>query len=172
MKTLLRLASTAFRYRSTGCGPCGSGQAPRCALHLRELPADTRQLGVEFLPPRALAEPSHRGACRYRWQYACGIWSLVEVIQVTHFACYSQSEAGWRLSTVTGGVYGADEFEHWWDCPEARIVPGRYYVNPRMSWVEAELSTSRGLWCFSGRTLGGVRVLAESTMLHVGRLSS
>jgi hypothetical protein len=123
-------------------------------------------IGLEVIhsPNPVGAHRDGRSGQRFTWVFKTSVQSLGEPVTISEFGGFSWQRGHWIFSNFTKKPFTAEDFEEWYSCPGARILPNQTYSDPNNWAGDDSLEPSRTLWYFIGVTQEGKKVRGEAVM--------
>ncbi|MEM7626450.1 MAG: hypothetical protein AAF333_12710 [Planctomycetota bacterium] len=141
--------------------------AVRDLTEIRELPVG---LKVTHSPNPAPAMEGGRSGFPYTWLYETKVESIDQDLTLEEFGAFVEHEDGWHFSTYTAKPFTPEDFAEWYGCPDAKLVPGKVFVD-RLNWSGArQLKTLRTIWYFVAVDPDGKRYRGEALIEQLAEI--
>mgnify|MGYP000540977754 CR=1 FL=1 len=115
-------------------------------------------------------DPDEAG--RYIWKYETTVSTSEPDLQIVEFGAYIWSGSKWEFRTVYNRPFNSEEFEMWYDCPDARLQENSEYTDPS-NWSKGDFlngKESKALWYFIGENSKGERYKGTCEIISSGKM--
>jgi len=110
---------------------------------------------VECDPSRVKAVMDESIDYKYAWYFTTTVSSKEEPIEIVEFGAFGWDGRRWIFSNHTGLPFTSSDFEDWYSCKDATLIPDKKYSD-QTNWSGSNfLRESKSLWYFIGKKSNG-----------------
>lgn len=112
-------------------------------------------INVTHIPQRVAAVRGGASGHPFTWLYGTSVRSTVGDLTIMEFGAFGEHQGKWVLDTQTDKPFTAAHFAEWYSCPNAKLIGGLKYTDPR-NWNAGDaIHESSVLWYFIGEDSHG-----------------
>lgn len=135
---------------------------------LKELASLPTGLEVELSPNPVRAVEWGRSGRNYTWLYRVTVAAVgPDPLTITEFGAFNWVDGKWKVQNP----YSPSQFEDWFACPGARVVPGAPCTDPLTWHGSASLRPGRGRWYYIAVSPQGKRFKGEADIEEVAEVA-
>jgi hypothetical protein len=167
----MRYVVVALLICFAGCGSRSPTAPPARSGFLAEIDALPVGLEVIHTPARVSKRVDAGGGWPYRWTFQTEVRAVERPLTITRFAIVAWDGEAWVLPSdqrrYNCGLLDQKTFSEWYNCPDARIEPGKPAIDAG-NWAGSRaLAPFKQKWVFIGVAADGKEYKGEGVVEFV-----